>query len=67
MDIKISESRRNPEEKEYVHNIIETGVISGHLLDNNGLIYICGGSGMAKAVKEIIIKSLKPRTKYDGE
>jgi len=45
--VKLAESRKNPEEKEYVQNILNENEVYEHLMIHKGSIYICGGSGMA--------------------
>ena len=57
--MKIAESRRNPEDREYVQDIIDPKEVHVHLFEKKGLIYICGASGMANDVEKVIRQALE--------
>jgi len=63
--VKLAQSRKDPNNKQYVQNILEKDLdkIVSHLFSENGLIYICGGSSMFKDVNAVIFKALTIHTK----
>lgn len=56
----MAESRRDPENKQYVQNLVEKDVefIHEHLFKRNGVIFICGGTEMAKEINNCIFKAV---------
>lgn len=70
MEVKIAQSRKNPDKKEYVQNVLELDkeMLREHLFDKKGRLFICGGYGMAKSVNAVIFKAivLQCKVPYKG-
>lgn len=65
LEVKLAQSRKDPAKKLYVQNLLEEDVdyIHQHLFKNNGVIFICGGSMMAREVNNVIFKALTQEVK----
>lgn len=59
IEIKLAESRSDPANKQYVQDVLEKDVdfLHQHLFTNNGVVFICGGEGMSKAVYQVLFKA----------
>ena len=56
----MAQSRKDPNKKEYIQNLVEKDIewLQDHLFKNNGVLFLCGGSAMAKDVNNVIFKAI---------
>lgn len=61
MKLRIAESRADPNNKVYVQNLVKEDkeFFGRHLMKDNGVIFVCGGSEMAKNVESQIFEAIK--------
>ena len=65
VQVRLAQSRKDASKKEYVQNVLEKDVqwLSEHLFARKGVIFMCGGKGMAQDVNNVIFKSLTIQAK----
>lgn len=70
IEIKLAQSRKDPNKKVYVQELVEADkqYFREHLFKTQGLIYLCGGKDMEKAVNAAIFKAitLECKVAYKG-
>lgn len=48
--MRVAQSRKDPNNKQYVQHILEKDVdwLHDHIFKKNGVVFICGGLGMSR-------------------